>query len=181
MAKEKDEKRDPGLEYLDATPMSVPVKFRSNPGEVDRLKTIMKNLIQELQGSDQVESFEESLDFEVDDDDDILSSGVSPSELRYMREENLLTEKQEAERIVSQRVAAAQYRRKRDEHQVERERVRSGGERSDGGGEESRAERGAGRGVGEDARGGSGGAGGDSRAEAAAGSVRAGGKRGKAG
>lgn len=165
--------KDKGLEYLDTTPVAVPVRFRQAPGEVDRLKTIMKNLIVELDGRDNVESFEESLDFDVDDDDDLLSSGVSQSELRYMKEENLLTEKEEADRVVSQRLAAEKFRRDRDERYAKRERVQSGGERFDGGGKESRSERGSGRGVGEDARGGSGGAGGDSRAKAASGGVGA--------
>lgn len=104
--------RDKGFEYLDDTPVAVPVKFRQAPGEVDRMKSLMAQLIVDLRGRSDVESFEESLDFEDPDDDDPLSSRVSHSELRFMKEEKLLQDATEADTIMSQRRAADELRRK---------------------------------------------------------------------
>lgn len=97
-----------GFEPEDDSKVAVPVKFRAPPGEVDRLREMMGRVINDLRGRDDVESFEESLDFEVEDDD---PTPVSQSEQRYMTEEKLLTEQEEAARVVLQRRAAANFRR----------------------------------------------------------------------
>lgn len=137
-----DDKRDKGLEYLDNTPVAVPVKFRGgNYAGPDKMRQMMRELIVDMRGRSEVESFEESLDFEVDDDDDPLSSRVSQSEMRYMQEEKLLTEAEEASKVVVQRRDAANYRRKRDENRNGPEGVRDGDARSRDAGYERGSER----------------------------------------
>lgn len=152
-----EDQKDKGLEYLDTTPVAVPVRFRQRPGEVDRLKDMMRNLIVELRDREGIESFEESLDFEVDDEDDGLPA-ISQSEMRYMKEENLLTEKQEVDRVIMQRRAADHFRRMRD-GKVDggRKGAVAGGsevsaERSDKRGEKRAASGGEGRSAGERGR-----------------------------
>lgn len=126
-----------GFEPVDDKPVAVPLKFRSPPGEVDRLRSMMANLVVSLRGQDDVESFEESLDFEDPDDEDPLSH----SEMRYMREEVLLTEAQQAAKVASQRRAADEYRR--NKHGSEKRGVdgsgASGDARGDGGVSQERA------------------------------------------
>lgn len=128
-----------GFEPVDDKPVAVPVKFRSPPGEVDRLRTLMANLVVDMRGRNDVESFEESLDFETDEDDD----PVSHSEQRYMQEEKLLTEAQEAVRVATQRRDAAQRWKEfnRGKGGNRREGTDEGGKRDsgDGGGELSKA------------------------------------------
>lgn len=99
-------------EKVDKSKVAVPVQFRQPPGEVDRLRSMMASLVVELRNKDDVESFEESLDFELEDDDFDLSSGVSQSEHRLMQEERLLTEAEEASRVLLQRREAANLERK---------------------------------------------------------------------
>lgn len=138
MAHDKD-----GFEILDDTPVTVPVKFRQAPGEVDRLRSMMAQLVVDMRSRHDVETFEESLDFDVDDDDDELSRSLSRSETRYMKEEVLLTEHEEAERIRLQRRAAYEWR-KRNGHVKDpdgAERVRDGDGRSRDASNERREER----------------------------------------
>lgn len=146
MDKDKKIVRDPGREYLDNTKMEIPVNLKSKSiyGDGDRLKTMMKHLIHDLRDSQVVESFEESLDFEVDDGDDDLSSVVSQGEMRYMQEEKLLTEANEAGKVVLQRRAASKLRSKRNGQSQGgdgNERVRNGDARSRDAGYERGAER----------------------------------------
>lgn len=119
-------KRD-GFEPVDDRPVAVPVQFRGPQGEVDRMREMMASLVRDLRGHQEVESFEESLDFVVDDDDD---EPISNSETRYMKEERLLTEAEEAAKVVEQRRAAAQYlERVHGKDRSRRERVDGRGEK----------------------------------------------------
>lgn len=130
-----DDGKDKGREYLDDTPVAVPVKFRGVPSG-DRVRELMHTLIRDMRDREGVETFEESLDFEVDDDDPDLSSVVSHSEQRYMTEEKLLTEAVEADKVVLQRRAAAQFRRKyhgEGESGARKQRGGDGDSRSDDG------------------------------------------------
>lgn len=65
----KSEKRDPGMEYLDTTPVEVPLRFRNNPGEVDRIRRLVRDVMSEVAAEGGAETFEEANDFEVEDDD----------------------------------------------------------------------------------------------------------------
>lgn len=100
-------KRD-GFEPVDDRPVAVPVRFRAPPGEVDRMREMMARLSKEM-GKVGVETLDESLDFNIDEDDD---GPISPSETRLMVEERLLTEREEADRIIAQRREAALLRRR---------------------------------------------------------------------
>lgn len=117
-------------EKVDNKPVALPVGFKKDP-EADRLHHLMRTLVLDLEKKgvipNQVESFEESLDFQLPDDEDgdlALAAHVSQSEMRYMQEESMLTEFQETSKMVSQRRDAANYRRKKYGSQDER---RSGG------------------------------------------------------
>lgn len=97
-----------GFEPSDSKKVSVPVEFRRPPGEVDKMRRMMRELIEEVSSGGKAETFEESLDFRLDDDEDY----VSPSETRYMTEERLLTEAEEASRVLMQRRAANEIKEK---------------------------------------------------------------------
>lgn len=100
--------KNDGFEKVDDRKVAVPAKFRSKPGEVDRLKELMASIVH-YHKSEGTETFEESLDFDdPDDSDDPLSLG----ETRFMKEEYLLTEAADAGKVVRQRRDAANYRRK---------------------------------------------------------------------
>lgn len=109
------------FEKVDNKPVALPVGFKKDP-EADRLHMLMRKLVVDLEKRgvipNHAESFEESLDFQLPDDEDgevILSSVVSPSEMRYMQEEKLLQETVEASRMVMRRSEDAKLiRRYRD-------------------------------------------------------------------
>lgn len=100
-------KRD-GFEPEDDRKVAVPVEFRRPLGEVDRMRSMMAQLIVELRDNPHVESFEDSLDFDTGEEDD----PISPSEMRFMKEEFLLTEAQEARKVALQRRAANEFKEK---------------------------------------------------------------------
>lgn len=100
------EEKEPGFEYLDDTPVAVPVKFSRAPMEVQRLKNLIREVSLEIanQGG---ESFEESLDFDIEEDEPLTTG-----ELRYMQEERLLTEAESAAKIQHHRNAVNSWRQK---------------------------------------------------------------------
>lgn len=125
------------FEKVDGKPVALPSHVKK-PTEADRLKEIMGRLIREVGDGNRRETLEESLDFELgeDDGDEMFARfGVSQSEMRYMKEENLLTEAEEAARIRHQRHRDADFYR-RFKNGKENERRRGGSER-DGSGERS--------------------------------------------
>lgn len=145
--------KNDGFEPVDDRPVAVPVKLRAPIGEVDRLRDLMARLVVDMRDQNGVESFEESLDFEVDDDDD---GPISQSETRYMQEEKLLTEAEEAHRVMLQRREAAKFKRrfKYGEDSGRRERTDGRGDEvpasgADSGGEKRAAAGGEGRAAGE--------------------------------
>lgn len=105
------------VEKLDNTPVALPVGFKPDP-EADRVQYLMRTLIRDLENKgvipNQVETFEESLQFDIGDDEDgdvlfaAQGGGVSQSEIRYMQEERMLTEAEEASRMVLRRSEDAQ-------------------------------------------------------------------------
>lgn len=119
--------RNKGFERVNDSPVAVPVEFKRAVGEVDRMRSMMANLVRDLRDRDDVESLEESLDFDVDEDQD-MEDDVSQSELRYMTEEKLLTEKEEAARVMLQRREAAKLRERFD-YGKDRDRRERGDER----------------------------------------------------
>lgn len=96
-------------EKVDNKPVALPVGYKP-PTEADRLKGLMSRLIGEMHGRSDVESFEDSLDFDTGDDDDDPFPSVSHSELRYMKEETMLTDAREADRVVRHRRDDANYK-----------------------------------------------------------------------
>lgn len=97
--------KDKGFEYLDDTPVEVPVKLRRNAP--DAWSEMVRRVVEQVSAQAREkggETFEESMDFGPDEDEDM---GVSPSEMRYLREEELLTEALEASRIRDERRRAA--------------------------------------------------------------------------
>ena len=59
-----------GREVPDSTPVAIPVRFRMRPGEVERLKDIIRGLMSEEAGRGERETFEEANDFEVEGEDE---------------------------------------------------------------------------------------------------------------
>lgn len=115
------------FEKVDDRPVALPVNMKP-PTEVDRMREMMRRLIVEVSQNPQRESFEESLDFRDDEDEEV----VSPSETRYMKEERLLTEAEEASKVVMQRRAAYNWRKKHGQDDGRGKRVeRSGSEAVD--------------------------------------------------
>lgn len=102
-------KRD-GFEPVDDRPVALPVGV-SRPTEADRLHGLMQRLFLDMRNQNEVDTFEDSLDFDVEDDDDLPVS-VSQSEMRYMKEERLLTEAEEAARVVAHRRDALTWKEK---------------------------------------------------------------------
>lgn len=97
--------KDKGFEYLDDTPVEVPVKLRraSTDAWAEMVKRVVEQVSEQAR-SKGGESFEESLDFGPDEDEELP---ISPSEMRYLREEELLTDALEASRVRSERRRAA--------------------------------------------------------------------------
>lgn len=127
------------MEKLDDKPVALPVGFKHDP-EKDRLQYLMRTLVHDLEVKgvipNQAESFEESLDFELGDDEDgdvvfaANSGGVSPSEMKYMQEERLLTEAEEVASMAMQRRAAANWRNRDGQRNYDKGRKESDGDGS---------------------------------------------------
>lgn len=98
--------RDKGFEYLDDTPVEVPVKLRRKGADswAEMVQRVVAQISQQAADAGG-ETFEESLDFGEDDDEELP---ISQSELRYLKEEELLTEALTASRIRDERHRAAQ-------------------------------------------------------------------------
>lgn len=122
------------FEKVDNKPVALPVGFKLDP-EADRMKMLLGRLVKDLEHRgvipNEVESFEDALDFNLPDDEDgdvvfaAHTGGVSPSEMRYMAEEKMLQEAQEADSMVWHRKLDAQLKEKRN---GKGKRVDSGGE-----------------------------------------------------
>lgn len=63
-----------GEEMLDPTPVAVPVRMRRNVNSVGDVRALVREELSEAAERNGVETFEESLDFEVDEDDDVALS-----------------------------------------------------------------------------------------------------------
>lgn len=148
------------FEKRDDRPVALPVGMKP-PTEADRLKSLMARLIVEASSNKENETFEESLDFDVEGEDE-LPVEVSQSEMRYMHEERLLTEAEQAAKMAHQRRVDAELLRRtgNGKDRGGREGTAGGGgsaaeERGGAGGEK----RGAGSEEGRAAPGGNGGSG----------------------
>lgn len=98
--------KNDGFEPVDNRPVALPVGYVKQP-EADRLKGLMERLFVDMRTQNEADSFEDSLDFDVDEDDPI-----SPSEMRYMVEERVLTEAEEAATVVRHRLDAKSFKDK---------------------------------------------------------------------
>lgn len=114
--------KDKGFEYLDDTPVEVPVRLRRKDSWAEMVQHVAHELSRR-QAEQGEETLEDMLDFDEDPDDDI-----SQSEMRYMKEEELLTQALEAARVRTERYRNAQLHkeltrgRKRGEGEGEGER-----------------------------------------------------------
>jgi len=85
-----------GREIVDPTPIEVPLRFRKNIGEAQRTKELIRTVLSDYVSKQGAESFEESLDFDCEDDPGDIDFGVSPSEVRVMHDEQLVEELRDA-------------------------------------------------------------------------------------
>lgn len=99
-----------GFEPVDNKPVALPVGF-VKPTEADRLHGLMQRLFVDMREQSSRDSFEDSLDFDMEEDDE-LPINVSQSEMRYMQEERLLTDAVEADRVVRHRRDAKSFKDK---------------------------------------------------------------------
>lgn len=123
-------------EKRDDKPVALPAGHKP-VSEADRLHGLMSRLLVDLHGRSDVETLDESLDFDVGDEPDEVFFGVSQSEMRYMSEERLLTEAEEAARVVVHRRDAKHFKDKyygKRENRGERSRDEFSGYRDDKGG-----------------------------------------------
>lgn len=129
--------KDKGFEYLDDSPVEVPVKLRRKDSWAEMVQHVAAELSRRA-SQEGDESFEDSLDFGDEDDDDLP---ISPSETRYLKEEELLTEALEAARIRTARYRAAQIQKEMNrgkKHEPERRGDDAGESRSDDAVQESK-------------------------------------------
>lgn len=128
------------FEKVDNKPVALPVGIKLDP-EADRMKMLLGRLVKDLEQRgvipNEVESFEDSLDFALPDDEDgdvvfaAHTGGVSPSEMRYMAEENLLREAHEADSMKAHRDLDAKLKEnanERKESKGRRDRVERSGD-----------------------------------------------------
>lgn len=66
-------------EEVDNTPVEVPLRYRNRPDEVERMKYLIRTAMSEMAEENQLETFEEANDFDVDDGSDFDPS--SPHEV----------------------------------------------------------------------------------------------------
>lgn len=90
-----------GREIPDPTPVELPVGFRHPPSLADEIRRLVEvNLSQAAQESGS-ESLDEASDFDVEDDEELVISGL---QLRTMQDERILREDSElAESLIQER------------------------------------------------------------------------------
>lgn len=71
---------DRGEEIPDPTPMEVPLKFRPAVGEVQRLKSLIREVISQHADEHEAETFEEANDFDVGEEDPLPLSAHEVAE-----------------------------------------------------------------------------------------------------
>lgn len=62
--------RDRRFEYLDPTPVEVPVHLRGGVSQMDSIKQMIRDALSEAAAAHEHETFEEADDFEIDYDED---------------------------------------------------------------------------------------------------------------
>lgn len=130
--------RDKGFEYLDDTPVEVPVKLRRRDSFTEMVQHVAQELSRRAaeQGG---ETLEESLDFGPDEDQDL----PTPAELRYLAEEELLQDALEAGKVRRQRMEAARLERKLRGRREDEERAGQSGRSGKAGPSDRESESGA--------------------------------------
>lgn len=121
--------KDKGFEYLDDSPVEVPVRLRrrSAEGWAEMVQAVAKEMSRRA-AEQKDETLEDSLDFGEDDDE--FSLPISQSEMRYLKEEELLTEALEAAKLRTARHRVEQMKKEIDR----------GKRRAEGGKERERSE-----------------------------------------
>lgn len=100
--------RDKGFEYLDDTPVEVPVKLKAKrDGWTQMVQHVAAELSRRAQEQGG-ETLEDSLDFGPDEDEELPSR----AERQYMQEEELLRDALEASRIARERRETARLMEK---------------------------------------------------------------------
>lgn len=133
-------------EKLSNKPVAIPAGMKPDL-DAERFHVMFRKMYKGLEQAgvipQKVESFEESLDFEVDDNyDEVFPAGVSPSEMRYMQEEKMLTEAAEVSSMNMQRRAAVNFKERKDGYKGKFDgRGKGGVEGRDGGVSQERAAR----------------------------------------
>lgn len=96
--------KDPGFEYIDDTPIEVPVRLRTKGAQ--NWAQMVQHVAHELSrraSEEGNETLEESLDFGDDNDSDLPTA----AETRYMKEEELLQSALDAAKVRRERRVAA--------------------------------------------------------------------------
>lgn len=89
---------DRGEELPDDTPIELPVKFKRPPSLQEQIQQMVRRELSEVAQSQGFESFEESDDFEVDDDNDIRSvHELTPmqEDVRYAKPDKSVLDKRD--------------------------------------------------------------------------------------
>lgn len=98
---------DPGLEYLDPTPVAIPVGAQRPESLADTMRRLIVNELSTNAARAGLETFEESIDFDIDDADE-LDHKTMYEQAASMHEE--LLEGQNVERELRARVPARSER-----------------------------------------------------------------------
>lgn len=86
-----------GREFVDPTPVEVPLRFRKNVSEAQRTKQLIREVLSDYAADQGAESFREANDFFIPGEDNAeLDFGLSESEIRVMEQEYLLEQEDRA-------------------------------------------------------------------------------------
>lgn len=103
-----------GREIPDPQPVAIPAGFRRPESLMDQIRRLTRNDLRLMMGSDEAETFEESEDFDIDDDsfdpsspyeevfDPVLGRGITLEEFRQnhaVYEERFLKAEEEAYKV----------------------------------------------------------------------------------
>lgn len=99
-----------GKFYPDPTPVEVPLGFKRPPSIQEMIRSYVRTALSERAAAEGRETFEEAMDFEVDDDPDV--GPLSGYELTEMQEE-MTPEQEEAEFAEKVRLEAEQKKKEK--------------------------------------------------------------------
>ncbi len=73
MTRKKKQERNPNKEYLDPTPIEIPVGFHVSESLRDSIKRMVQQEFSEAAHNSEMETFEEADDFEMEESDEFLT------------------------------------------------------------------------------------------------------------